>query len=137
MLLFTHTPAKVVHELCVPSYRLIILIHLRWIISNVFYEHHSKYCKYLAASFTHVAMEQVRKQVLMSFSGTGAFKDLVDLEKDYEHKPQQLEATKKNARRVDDDIREVELYEDMEYSSLQSTEEEYLKERKQNQRRKC
>ena len=67
------------------------------------------------------------KNILLTFSGTGTYIDLVDLERTYKDKPEQLEALKKNARRIYDSVREVELYEILEYSSLQHTEEEYLK----------
>ena len=95
-----------------------------------FLDNHTKYGKDLAANFETTVMETIRKKIIVSFKGSGNFTDLQDLEAKYANKPQQLEAVKKNARKIYDPHREVDLFEDVAYSSLATSEEEYLKEAK-------
>lgn len=56
----------------------------------------------------------------ITMEGTGEFLDEDDLKQKYEHKPQKLEAIKKNTKRFYDEVGEVQLFEDMTYKSIRT-----------------
>jgi hypothetical protein len=84
----------------------------------------------LAAELEFVVEERVQEKVMKTFSGNGVWVDEADLDAKYKDKPQQLAAIKDNAKSFFDSIRQVKLFEDLEYRSAATSVQEYFKEQK-------
>lgn len=85
-----------------------------------FSDNHEKIGKDLSAALQEVVSFEIKEEVFTEFKGTGKFFDEEDLKDKYAKKPKQLAAILKNARKVECPVREVTLFEDMEYVSVDS-----------------
>ena len=73
---------------------------------------------FLAAKMNETVVKAKRRSMTQRFVETGVFLDKEDLEEKYKHKPGQLASILQNARKCNDPVRGVTLYEDVEMKAM-------------------
>jgi len=93
-------------------------------------ENRNKYGKDLEGA-VHIIMTETRmKKITHKFNGSGKWYDEADMRERYKNKPDQLSAVLNNCAKMFCPKRETTLHEYVDYTTLMSVEEEYVKEQK-------